>query len=318
MRAVRPWWHCLCLCCCITNTYSQPLPARDLNPLLSGYELPAALPATVTRTVLSTELVVGNISLDQSTAQEALQLDAELQRWQLSFAKPLSSTLGLRIELPYLRVSGGQLDNFIESFHNTLGLPNGNRNLWPTKRLWIQHMRNGQLDYGLSDTQHGVGDLTLRLGKQLGAQPTSHNTLWFSLKLPTGDADKLTGSGTTDLALSMASSQQLGTRFTSQQQVSLSMLGHGKRLNSQQETWVWSGSVGVATLLTSHWDVTLQLDGHTRVFDSNLRALGNALQLSFGPRYQSGAWRSCLSMSEDIAVDTAPDVQFYLSLQREF
>lgn len=142
--------------------------------------------------------------------------------------------------------------------------------------------------------------------------------MWLSLKLPTGDTDKLTGSGTTDLALSLASSQQLSTRFTSQQQVSLSMLGNGKRLNSQQEAWVWSGSLGVATLVTSHWDVTLQLDGHTRVFDSNLRALGNALQLSVGPRYQSHLWSSTLLISEDVAVDTAPDVQFQLGITRAF
>lgn len=132
MRVLRSWRRCLFLCWCLSAVHAEPLPVRDLNPLLSGYELPPALPSTVTNnTRLSIEFTVGNISLDQHSSQEVLQLDAELQRWQLSFSKPLANTLALRIELPYQHVSGGQLDNFIESFHDPLGLPNGNRDLWP-------------------------------------------------------------------------------------------------------------------------------------------------------------------------------------------
>lgn len=318
MQALRSWRRCLSLCCCISAVHADPLPVRDLNPLLSGYELPPALGIPSSITELSAEFAVGNISLDQYSLQEALQLDVELQRWQFSFSKSLNDSLALRIELPYLSVSGGQLDNFIESFHDTFGLPNGNRDIWPARRLWIQHVRNGRLDYDLNDARHGPGDLTLRLGKELGTHPRFHNALWLSLKLPTGNAGKLTGSGAMDLALSLASSQQLGTRFTSQQQVSWSLLGDGKRLSSQQETRVWSGSLGVDTVLTSHWNVTLQLDGHTRVFDSDLRALGSALQLSFGPRYRSRIWSGVFLISEDVAVDTAPDVQLQLQVMRRF
>ncbi len=318
MRVLRQWCCCFTLCCCSSAAGAEPLPVRDLNPLLSGYELPAALPTIPSSTTLSAEFAIANVSLAQSAAQEALQLDAELQRWQLSFTKPLGDTFGLRIELPYLSVSGGQLDSFIESFHDTFGLPNGNRDLWPRDRLWIQHKYEGQLDYGLSEVQHGIGDLTLRLGTRMGADPDFTNTLWFSLKLPTGNTDKLAGSGSTDVALSLATSQQLGTRFASQQQISLSMLGQGKRSVSQQETRVWSGSLGLDAMLASHWNVAVQLDGHTRVFDSKLRALGSALQLSFGSRYHSRAWTSTLLISEDIAVDTAPDVQLQLFVTHGF
>lgn len=335
MRAIRLWWCCLGLCCCITTVNAQPLPVRDLNPLLSGYELPPALPDTPPeRTTLSAEFAVGNISLDQGassrvarlspqgehTTDESLQLDGEHQRWQFSFAKPLSDTLGLRIELPYVRLSGGHLDNFIESFHQTFGMPNGNRDLWPSKRLWIQHARDGQSDYSLSDAQDGIGDLTLRLGKRLGKRlgthPKFNNTLWVSLKLPTGNAQDLTGSDSVDMAISLASSQRLSPRFVTHQQLSMSLLGHGERLSAQQKNAVWSGSLSVDANVTRHWSAVMQLDGHTQVFSTDLRALGPALQLSFGPRYQSGAWRSEFIISEDIAVDRSPDVQFQLGITR--
>lgn len=317
MRWLRPAIGGLCLCCC-TAAYAELLPVRDLNPLLSGYELPSALGHIPGDSEFSTEFAVANISLEQHSATETLQLDAELQRWQISFTKPLTDTLAVRIDLPYVRISGGRLDNFIESFHDTFGLPNGNRDLWPVKRLWVQHVRNGQQDYALSNAQGGIGDLTLRAGKQWNGLPRFNTALWLSVKLPTGNAGKLTGSDSTDVALSLVGSQELGMRFTTEQQVSISRLGTGRRLSSQQEEWVWSGSLGLDTRLASQWSATIQFDGHTRVLDSEARALGSALQLSFGPRYRSAAWSGVLLLSEDIAVDTAPDVQLQLQVSKTF
>ena len=302
-----------------TVTSAESFSVRDLNPLLSGYEIPPALPSTQTSsTVLDAQWTISNTSLDQHSAQEALQLDAELQSWQFNFTQPLSHNLSLRIELPYLIVSGGSLDSFIESFHHSFGLANGNRSNWPRKRLWVHHQRFTDTDYLLGDATHGLGDLAMRIGWHLNTRPSFNNNLWLSLKLPTGNAGKLTGSGAVDLALTYSLSQQLSARFTTQQQISLSLLGQGKRLAAQHETLVWSGSLGINAIVTRHWSAVLQFDGHSRVFDSDLRVLGSALQLSFGPRYQSGAWQSYLSISEDIAVDTAPDVQFQLSVQRKF
>lgn len=317
MRWLRPT-GALCLCCWAAIVSAEPLPVRDLNPLLSGYELPAALGHIPASSKLTADFAVANISLDQRSSRETLQLDAELQRWQISFTKPLSNTLAVRIDIPYVRISGGRMDNFIESFHDTFGLPNGNRDLWPVKRLWLQHARNGQTDYALSHAQNGMGDLKLRLGKQLNAEPRFTSALWFSLKLPTGNADTLTSSGGTDAALSFVSSQSVGMRFTTEQQISISRLETGRRLTSQQEAWVWSGLVGLDTQLTSRWSAALQLDGHSRVFNSEVRALGSALQLSLGPRYRSAAWNGVLLISEDVAVDTAPDVQLQLQVSRAF
>ncbi|MGE0115139.1 MAG: DUF3187 family protein [Steroidobacteraceae bacterium] len=309
------------LCAISVNAHAASLPVRDLNPLLSGYELPPALPSHHDGdSRLSAGVAVGNISLDQSAAHDTLLLDAELQHWQFDFTRSSGDTLNLRIELPYVRVSGGHLDHFIESFHGTFGLPNGNRDAWPGSRLLILHTYNGNADYRLAHSAQGIGDLALRLGWSPNALSTStyNNTLWFTLKLPTGDANRLAGSGAADIALSLSASQQLSSHFVTQQQVSVSLLGQGKRLREQQETVVWSGSVGLDAMLTSHWSAVLQFDGHTKVFATDLRALGNALQFSLGAHYATDMWKASLLVSEDIAVDTAPDVQFQFNLQRRF
>lgn len=297
------------------SAQATALPVRDLNPLLSGYELPPALPARPAETpTLQGQFAISNTSLEQHAGATSLQLDAELQRWQLSFARPLGDKWSLRMDLSYVSVAGGGMDGFIEAWHHSFGLPNGNRAQSARNRLRVRYSTSAT-DYQLPDASHGLGDTTLRLGHVIGVRQTM---LWLSVKLPTGNAGQLTGSGATDLALSLASAQALGDRLTSHEQLSISLLGRGERLPDQQQSQVWSGSLGIDMRLSPHWFAAVQLDGHRRVFSSQVKALGNTVQLSFGPRYQTRTWRTSLLISEDIAVDTAPDVQLQLDVQRRF
>ncbi|MGC3980279.1 MAG: DUF3187 family protein [Steroidobacteraceae bacterium] len=308
----------LALLAAVTTAAADALPVRDLNPLLSGYEVAPALPSIASGKNLQVEYAISSTSLTQRSAQDSLQLDAEMQRWQTTFSRPLTDRLSLRLELPLISVSGGHLDHFIESFHSTFGFPNGNRDIVPRDRLLIEHEHLNQVDYRLTQSTQGIGDITLRLGHSFGANAARENILWLSVKLPTGNAGKLTGSGAADLALSLASSQQWSSRWTTHEQLSITALGHGDRLADQQQSVAWSGLLGTEARVTTHWSAAVQIDAHSKVFDTGLRVLGNALQLSLGPRYESGAWQSSLLISEDIGVDTVPDVQFQFDIGRKF
>ena len=302
-------------------SYAQIAPIRDLNPILIGFELPPNLATQSSKQPtkqISINATVGNISLNQIAHNEHLQLDAEVQQWQFSWTQPLPHSLSLQLNLPYVRISGGSLDSFIENWHRTFGLPNGNRDHWPQNRLLINYDRNALPKLSLTSPQQHLGDPSLRLGWHLNTQTTHSESLWLSLKLPVGDALNFTGSGSTDLALSFAASQQLGARLQTYQQLSAIHLGTGKRLATQQRSQAYSGQAGLNWQLTAHWQAIAQLDAHTAVYDSDIRALGNALQLSFGPGYQGTYWQSALLISEDIAVDTAPDVQMQLNLTRRY
>lgn len=292
---------------------------RDLNPLISGYELPPSLPSEAPdSSALLTQFATGNISLVQLNTTESVQLDAELQRWQIGFTKPLGNNWNLRLELPYLRIYGGQLDRSIESWHHTFGLPNGNRDSINRNQLLVQYAQHGITGYRLAQPENSIGDATLRIGHALGANTARHTMFWLSIKFATGNTEKLTGSGAADVALSISSSQSLTSHVIANSQLSLSILGNGDRLTEQQRAIAWSGALGVNVRLSSHWYTAIQLDGHSKVFNSDLRALGNVVQLSLGPRYQSRNWQTSLLLSEDIAVDTAPDVQFQLNIARNF
>jgi hypothetical protein len=71
--------------------------------------------------------------------------------------------------------------------------------------------------------------------------------------------------------------------------------------------------------LGSAWSLRAQLDGQTgRVEDSNIRFLGPSLQLSVGALCRVGAhWRLEFGFAEDAAVNTAPDITFFLGIRRQ-
>jgi hypothetical protein len=69
-------------------------------------------------------------------------------------------------------------------------------------------------------------------------------------------------------------------------------------------------------VLGSDWSLRAQLDGQSgRVGGSDLRFLGPSLQLTLGAVRRLGArWRLQMGFAEDVAVNTAPDITFFLGI----
>jgi hypothetical protein len=296
-------------------THADPVVVHDLNPLLTGFSMPASLPSQPTSS-FSMNGATGNISLDQLHDDEHLQVDAQVTQWTLRYARPLTDVIQLHIRLPWVELGGGGLDHFIESWHHTFGLPNGNRSSWPENRLLIQHDMDGQTDLLVTTPQSGWGDADLSVGMSLKQTPTNSAMLWLTAKLPTGNARRLTGSGSTDFSLSLSAEQRWLTRLGTYELLSVNRFGNGPRLVAQQRNSALSGKLAGELRLSTHWMAIAAFNGHTAIYDSTARVLGNSLQLNFGPAYRSSHWRTDFLISEDIAVNTAPDVQFSLSVTR--
>jgi len=311
-------WAILFLCTG-TYTFADGLPISDLNPLLSGYELPALLSSEdpYSKQAIEVSYNVSNTSLDQQTASEHVIVDAELHKWQLSYARPLTKNWNIIVELPYRSVSGGSLDSFIEHFHNTFNLPDGNRKEWPRDRLLVDYSQDNS-HYHLDNAQSGLGDVALRAGWHFDASSSHTTSLWFALKLPTGNATHLTGSGSVDASITLAAQQVINDDLHAFEQASMSLLGNGSRMSAEQKNTVWSGALGASWALNTRFDAVTQIQTHSAVFDSQLKILGTATQFSIGPRYHTRDWQASLAITEDIVPDSAPDVQFQFDLSYRF
>jgi hypothetical protein len=256
----------------------------------------------------------------QANAHESLIADAETRELRFIAQRSFADHYALRLELPYRHTSAGSLDGFIDRWHDIFGLPEGARPSLPEDALRLFYRRDGSVRLDSSSAaMQGLGDVSIELGRTLISTQESAVTGWIGLKLPTGDAEDFTGSGSVDVDVTIAAQRRFAGRWQVFGQVAGTWLGDGDRLVELQRNWMWSASAGVSARAIGSLTLTLQVDAHSAVFDSDLDFLGDAVALSIGGTYRFASdWQLALSVSEDIAVETTSDVVFLFELKKIF
>ena len=300
-------------------TLGAPFATADQNPLLNGFLLNLGAPARLSasgQNTFSSTINWSSTAVIQDDDNEHLIVDAESSELRLSFAHSFSDQLTLRLQLPYRASSGGSLDDFVDDWHSMFGLPNGDRPALPQDAYLIDYRRDGATIAHFAQGSSGIGDISLAGGYQLLATPTSAASLWLSVKAPTGDSTELSGSGATDVALSLAYEKTLSSRWTAYAQLNFAYLGNGDLLPAQQRDSMWSGMLTFDYHYSPALALTVEFDGHTAAYaDSNLPLLGDAWILTVGGEYRwRSRWFLQLGVSEDIQVEASPDVNFVLSV----
>ena len=317
---LRPPHLALALLLISTPAAADPFPARDLNPLLAGFGLPAALPARLSGETwtLAADLNWASVSLVQRAGSEQLIVDAETREARVTIGRSWSSGFAAQVQIPYRYTGGGVLDSTIDSWHELFGLPRGSRAFSPQDRVRIAYASGNTVFFDERSSQSGLGDISLDFGRSLSSSAATAATAWLSIKLPSGDADRFTGSGATDASLAIAVEHRLGENWSAFGQAGVAWLGEGERLAARQRDFAWSALAGIGWRAWRGLELKAQLDAHSAVFDeAELDFLGEAFVLTFGGDYRfASGWQLDLAVSEDIAVESASDVVFVLGLKK--
>jgi len=319
---LRPAAHLFPLVLFAAAASASPFPTRDQNPLLAGFGLPMPMPARIDssdRWSLAADFNWGSSASVQSNSRESLIVDGETRELRLSVGHGFAGRFAFQLQLPYRYTGGGSLDNFIDNWHDFFGLPQGARPSLPIDAFHIAYRRDDATLIDLRSAQSGIADLHAAAGYQWLATQNSSIAAWVDLKLPTGDADKLTGSGAADASLLVAGEHRFNERWSMFGQLALTWLGKGELLPDQQRDVAGSALLGVDVRVWRGLGFKLQLDAHTGVFDrTNLDYLGDATVLTIGGDYQfASGWLLDFGVSEDVAVETAPDVVFVVGVKRK-
>lgn len=333
---LSPAAYCLLLLCLLMPAAPtravdfDPLATRNQSPLVRVYGLPTAPPARLLengRLSATLSLDLASNFVQAASTNEELLLDGESSVTSLGLRYGLGRNLEFSVDLPYVSHDGGFLDGFIEGWHDTFGLPQGDRPQAPEGRLDYHYNRNGATLLSLAEPASGWGDLRLNAAWQLvreGGSKPGYGSLQLSLKLPTGDSDKLLGSGSTDLALSIAGQRQWPTAYGPTfvyAALGGMLMSQGDILPDQQRSSAWFGSFALGWAPWNWMALKLQADGHTAFYDdSQLDELTrDSIQLAMGGTLLFSEGTSLdLAVSEDIIVDTAPDVSFHIALRHVF
>jgi hypothetical protein len=304
---------------------AAPFATRDQNPLLAGLGLPRPMPARIAAESegsqgwqLAADFNWGNSAIVQSNARESLIVDAETRELRVTIGRSIADRFAVQLQIPYRHTGAGTLDGFIDNWHSWFSLPEGARPELPVDQYQVTYVRDGMTALDLRSSSSGLADICADVGYQIIAGGATAAAAWLSLKLPTGDADKLTGSGATDLALAIAGEHRFADRWSVFGQAGVSYLGAGDLLADQQRSVVWSALAGVGVSISQRLDLKMQLDAHSAAFDrTELDFLGDTAVLTVGGSYRfSEAWQVEVGVSEDVVVDASPDVVLVLGVRR--
>jgi hypothetical protein len=305
---------------CCPSVAATPFPASDQNPLIKIHGLPppvdAGLPAAGNGQLTLSANISNTLNIEQS-GSEYLLIDGENRDLNLIGEYGLSERWALRLFVPFIHYSGGSLDHAIENFHDTFGMNQGDRLQHPRDRLLFLYVRGQEPRVQLNSPSSGVGDLQLAAGRALHDSPESVYSVWTGIKLPTGDSDRLTGSGATDLAFWGAGNWQMSQAFSASMTAGVLLFGSADVLSDLQKDNALFGNAGLHWQIWPNTILKAQLDWHTNFYkNTGLRFLSDVLQLTCGATWLLTADMELdFAVVEDIKTGASPDVNFNINLR---
>jgi hypothetical protein len=231
----------------------------------------------------------------------------------LSLRRRVGERMELGIDVPYVHHSGGSLDSLIFNFHDLVGLPNSTRD-GPKDQYRLFFEKEGVTLFDTATPTSGIGDVQISAALEL-----ANVTLRAAIKAPTGDSDKLTGSGAADVSLGVYGGGAINwfeRPLSYSGFVGVLALGDGEIMPELQRSTVPYGGAALRWQATPRFALATQLSVQGPYFDIDLDELGGStLQLAFGAdlRFKRTLLRAAIV--EDIAAGAAPDFALHLSIR---
>ena len=268
--------------------------------------------------------LIGNLANTYDIAtgpREKLTNDVETFSGRLIASYGLRNRWQLSVDVPYVKHGGGFLDHFIYQWHDFFGMSQNGRTRDNGDQLNVSYLSG--VSHELPGPESGIGDVRFNIAK---SRAWKNRTLVFSaeVKLPTGDFDKLTGSGGSDFSAGLT----LNDPHTLEKYritlygglAGVYLGGMDGELAAIQKSFVLAGRAGVGWQATKLVQFKLQLDAQSAIYDSQLKEMGDpAFQLVMGGSltFADDVYLD-IAVTEDINTSTAPDVAFQLGLVLTF
>ena len=305
----------------------SPIALRNQHPVLHVYGLPTFQTAAVEKPGEGTVRLTFDMANHAETGDnriEALVLDGESYFLNLSWRRGFKDWLEVGIDVPLVSHSGGALDGVIKNWHDIWGLSNSKRK-GPDDQQQFLFSVDDMRQLEVVDSVSGIGDVQLTAGIPLSRKNENGKTalaLRFGVKLPTGDADDLLGSGAVDGSVGLYGDSAM-TLFGQSLGISgfagVLGLGSGDVLSDRQRDFVPFGGGAMTWRASDRLGITAQFQVQGSYIDSDLDELGgSSVQLGFGAsyRFRENGWMLTCALVEDLISDATPDVGFFVGFSK--
>jgi hypothetical protein len=304
-----------------------PLNVRNRFPLYLMFLSPPPVSARLPdEGVLNASFSVdySSVYVDRSSSRWGILMDMEIAVAQFAIAYGLSKRAAFRLEIPLVHMTGGFLDGFLESYHDTLGVSNYGRKNRPKNSFAYFLQKDGAVWLEGDAGGLQLADATLTAQWSLiPASADSHGSasLLAALKAPSGRAKYGTGSGHWDAGIFLP--MELGSGSWAL----FVMPGYIYHSDPDTRGADVSARPSITFLIGARYAYNdhLMLLGHLNYFSSPIEKTGigmlddGGVELALGFRYiWNPAWRIEFAFCEDLFTRAAPDFTLHLGITRSF
>jgi hypothetical protein len=278
----------------VRNERPYQLLFLDFTPQ-GGTTLEAGRSALAVHLDVGNDLLTPRPELDGSSHQPATVIeDTETQRLSVAYRRGVGRRTEVGVQAFLIDRDGGVLDQLLQYYHELVGLthaspdtPDGRHDLSFYHSTVFLRGTDGRVLVDAHATA-GLGDLSLFVKRSLVSQPTLAVGVRAGLKLPTGDAARLLGSGGTDGGLDVDMTRRLSHRralFADAGWVWMAKDTHIATAATHQFQY----AAGLEWLVRSRASLVLQTEGGSRVVTTgNAHADSPPSLLTLAYRHQSG------------------------------
>lgn len=297
-----------------------PLPVRNLLPLHFQFLTPRPMsPEVSDRGTLNATMALtySSINFLHRHHQWDVLMDMEMTTLDLSVSYGMTEDLELRLDMQAVSMQDGFLDSFLETYHDTLGVGNYDRDKRPGDTFGYEVSKLGQSWISSRTTGLALTDSVVSIAWAWPKPSSGHpfrGKLVGKVKVPVGDTELGLGSGQWDAGVYWAT----GWRYEKWS----FFLMPGYALIGDPDTREADVSArnclslftGAAYRWNNRWQWIAQLNGYSSpVEETGINALDNgSLELGIGFRYHLHQRHGLVvSFGEDLTL-AGPDFTVYV------
>ena len=311
------------------RSVATPLRLVNLNPFHLLYGAPASAGARVmpegSSEVIASLDVASHLRAGRSGAERVL-MDGETYRQALTLRHGLGDGWEYLLDIPAVSHSGGVFDGFIENWHDVFGLPQGERDRAPRDRLALLYADGGGTRVDIDRRVFSLGDASLGVGYALPSPPFPNDGMAVRavVKLPSGDAGSLAGSGGLSASAWAETSGALPGSAVSRRWLYAATLGAlvgeaPASLSAIGGRFIAFGRLGVTWRALENLHLTAQIDAYSSPYGASaLSPLSDAaVMLGFGGtlRLTEGTALEVAVTEDDGARHAAPDIGLHVAMR---
>lgn len=302
---------------------AEALPDRDTGPLAGLYGFPDSRDGGRVlepgRRHVALTLRTSSHAVRDEHGEESLLLDGETNRITLGWRRGVAGRLELGLEVPYVLHESGSLDSLIDDWHGFFNLPKGIRDELPEDRLLFRYRSADGEALRLDRNVHGLGDVRLTAAWQLEQTALTHTAVRVGIKLPTGDSERLLGSGSADISIGLARDRRELAGLPDVSgfwRINATYIGSPDVPSPRTKRVVGQLAAGIAWRAVPRLELAAQARLRSRVYESSLAPAGDvAASLTVGANIRlSRRYEFSVAVAEDIHVRSLPDVTFAVGL----